>query len=333
MSGQTERIALDIHAHLAPVFPDDLHTVEGVTWDAAAKVLTVDGHPVGMKPLFDPAALVQWMDRNNIAQALISIPPPLYRAHLQGTAARAWNDYANRGLQRIADDDPERLLPLPHLPLQAPEIAADIARDWIGRGHRRFGAPAGGHGEQVLSDPAYERLWQILDKAGAFVFFHPGECADGRLSAFYLSNLLGNPYETAVAIGHLAFGGVFERYPRITFGFAHGGGVAAMLAGRFERGFATARPGIDTKAQLPRHVLRNVCVDCIVHDDNALTLAEQVFGAENILFGSDWPFPMGLIEPHDQLATLTPERRKRVFCDNPDRLLSGTREPNKERSR
>jgi aminocarboxymuconate-semialdehyde decarboxylase len=324
------RIALDIHAHLAPVFPDDLHAVEGVTWDADAQVMTIDGHPVGMKPLFDPSALVQWMDRNNIAQALISIPPPLYRPQLQATAARAWTDYANRGLQRIADDFPERLLPLPHLPLQSPQISADVARDWIGRGHRRFGAPAGGNGEQVLSDRAYERLWQILDKARAFVFFHPGECADGRLSAFYLSNLLGNPYETAVAIGHLTFGGVIERHPGITFGFAHGGGAAPMLAGRFERGFATVRPGINTKTQPPHRAFRNICVDCIVHDENALTLAEQVFGADNILFGSDWPFPMGLPEPHTQLASLAPQQRRRIFCDNPERLLGKTGQTREE---
>jgi aminocarboxymuconate-semialdehyde decarboxylase len=243
MPEPAERISLDVHAHLAPVFPDDLASVEGVSWNGDAKVLDVDGHAVGMKPLFDPPALVAWMERNNVAQAWISIPPPLYRAHLQGDAARAWVTYANKGLQRIADRYPGRLSPLPHLPLQAPEIALDVAAEWIAKGHRRFGAPSGGHGEQVLSDAIYKPLWRALNDAKTFVFFHPGECADGRLTAFYLSNLLGNPYESAVAIGHLAFGGVFERYPGIRFCFAHGGGVLPMLAGRFERGFATARPG------------------------------------------------------------------------------------------
>ena len=320
----TEPIALDVHAHLAPVYPDDLDSVEGVTWNAGTKTLTVDGHAVGMKPLFDPPALVAWMEQNNVAQAWISIPPPLYRAHLRGDDARHWVRYANRGLQRISDDYPGKLSPLPHLPLQDPEIAADTARDWIARGHRRFGAPSGGHGEQALSDKAYEPLWRALNQVKAFVFFHPGECADGRLTAFYLSNLLGNPYETAVAIGHLTFGGVFERYPDIRFCFAHAGGVLPMLAGRFERGFDTARPGIDINAAAPRMTFRNVCVDCIVHDADALTLAERVFGETQVMFGSDWPFPMGVIEPHRQMAALDPERRKRIFCDNPDRLIKET---------
>jgi aminocarboxymuconate-semialdehyde decarboxylase len=319
-----EPISLDVHAHLAPVLPDELAAIDGVTWNAGDKVLDVDGHPVGMKPLFDPPALIAWMDRNTVAQAWISIPPPLYRAHLQGDAARQWVAYANRGLQRIADAHPERLSPLPHLPLQAPAIALEVAAKWIGQGHRRFGALSGGHGEQVLSDAAYEPLWHALNDAKAFVFFHPGECADGRLTAFYLSNLLGNPYETAVAIGHLTFGGVFERYPDIRFCFAHGGGVLPMLAGRFERGFATGRPGIDTKAASPRKVFRNVCVDCIVHDEHALALAEQVFGETQIVFGSDWPFPMGVVEPHEQMAAIDPTRRKRIFCDNPDRIIRET---------
>jgi aminocarboxymuconate-semialdehyde decarboxylase len=320
----TERIALDVHAHLAPIFPDELAGVAGVEWKSDAKLLVVDGHEVGMKPLFDPPALVTWMDHNHVETAWISIPPPLYRAHLQGHEARGWIGYANRGLQQIAENFPGRLSPLPHLPLQAPDIALDVAKDWIGRSHVRFGAPSGGHGEQVLSDKAYKPLWRTLDEAGAFVFFHPGECADGRLTAFYLSNLLGNPYETAVAIGHLAFGGVFERYPNITFCFAHGGGVLPQLAGRFERGFDTARPGIDTKAASPRKAFRNLCVDCITHDPDSLALAETVFSATQLMFGSDWPFPMGLPEPHRQLAALDAARRKRIFCDNPERLIKET---------
>jgi aminocarboxymuconate-semialdehyde decarboxylase len=324
MNAKPERIALDIHAHLAPVFPNDLKEIDGVSWSENDKTLTVDGHAVGMKPLFDPPALVAWMDVNNVETAWISIPPPLYRAHLQGQAARAWCGYANAGLKRIADRHPGRLFPLPHLPLQAPEVACEVATDWIGRGHRRFGAPSGGHGNRVLSDVAYDPLWRALHEANAFVFFHPGECADGRLAAFYLSNLLGNPYETAVAIAHLHFGGVFERFPGIRFCFAHGGGALPMLAGRFQRGFDTARPDIDVKAAPPRRTFRNICVDCIVHDSAALSLSESVFGENNVVFGSDWPFPMGLAEPHRQMASLEAARRKRIFCDNPDRLAKET---------
>ena len=32
----------------------------------------------------------------------------------------------------------------------------------------------------------------------------------------------------------------------------------------------------------------------------------------------------GLPDPHQQLATLDPQRRKRMFCDNPDRVIKET---------
>jgi aminocarboxymuconate-semialdehyde decarboxylase len=324
MTSPGERIALDVHAHLVPVEPAKLTTLADIAWNAEEKTLNVDGHPIGMKPLFDPPALVRWMDDNRVEQAWISIPPPLYRPHLQGEGLRAWIAYVNDGLEAIAAQYPRRLVALPFLPLQAPAIANEVARAWIARGCRRFAAPSGGYGEAALSSADYDPLWESLHAAKAFVFFHPGECADGRLNAFYLSNLLGNPYETAVAIGHLVFAGVFERYDGIRFCFAHGGGALPMLAGRFERGFDTARPGIDTKRRSPLQALRNVCVDCIVHDAGALALAEQVFGENNVVFGSDWPFPMGLVEPHRQMAGLDGRRRARILCDNPTKLATET---------
>jgi aminocarboxymuconate-semialdehyde decarboxylase len=321
----TERISLDVHAHLAPIFLEELAKIAGVSWNAADKVLTVDGHEVGMKPLFDPSALVAWMEKNGVETAWISIPPPLYRPELQGENAKDWVFYVNAGLQRISESHPRHFSPLPHLPLQAPELVLEVARHWIAKGHRRFGAPSGGHGDLVLSDLAYAPLWQTLDAAKAFVFFHPGECADGRLKAFYLSNLVGNPYESAVAISHLVLGGVIERHPGIRFCFAHGGGALPVLAGRIERGFDTKRPGMAVGGKSPRTLLKHICVDCIMHDEAALQLSESVFGASNVVFGSDWPFPMGLVEPHQQMAGIDAQSRQRIFCDNPDRLKRETK--------
>ena len=148
------------------------------------------------------------------------------------------------------------------------------------------------------------------------MFIHPATCCDGRLTAYYLENLLGNPYETTVAAAHLMFGGVLERFPGITFCLAHGGGSLAMLVGRWQRGFDTDRPGIDTSHAPPEDLVRRFAVDCIVHDADALALAARTFGEKNVLFGSDWPFPMGLPDPHRQLATLPPGLRQRIFNGN-----------------
>jgi aminocarboxymuconate-semialdehyde decarboxylase len=115
---------------------------------------------------------------------------------------------------------------------------------------------------------------------------------------------------------------VLDRHPGIALCLAHGGGATAAVAGRLERGQVTGRPGADTGAQRPRQVFRKVAVDCICHDPDALALAAAMHGHDNVYFGSDWPFSMGLPEPHDQLAGVAPELKRRMFEDNPRRLLA-----------
>lgn len=314
-------IILDVHAHLAPVVEARLAQVSGVEWDSDARIMHVDGHAVGVKPLFDPAELLGWMSRAGVERTWISAPPPLYRQQLQGDDARAWAAYLNDGLSSIARGSTGRLEALFHLPTQDPVVAAEIAAAAIADGHILFSMPTGTGDDRTLGEPAFDALWTLLDRAGAFIFMHPGECADGRLRAFYLSNLLGNPYESSVAIAHLVFAGVLQRYPAMRLCFAHGGGLAPMVAGRWDRGHATARPGIDPAGPTPADLLRGLHVDCICHGEPTAALAEEIFGRDKVVFGSDWPFPMGLIEPHEQLEGFDAERRARYFSDNPRQLL------------
>lgn len=321
-----EAIALDVHAHLVPVLHERLAALDGVRWDAQRRALGVDGHTVGVPALYDPDALIEWMDRHRVENAWISIPPPFYRQQLEAPAAREWIDYLNDGLQGICETRAGRLAPLFHLPVEHPELAARVAAERIARGAMGFSMAAGGAATPVYSDPRLEPLWTLLDDANAFLFIHPGACCDGRLKAFYLDNLVGNPYETAVAAAHLIFGGVCERFRNLRFCLAHGGGATPMLAGRLQHGYATGRAGIDTQREAPSALLARFQVDCIVHDNAALAFAAATFGEERILFGSDWPFPMGVLEPGRHLASLAPELRRRIFWDNPYALRTQYRE-------
>lgn len=318
----TEQIALDVHTHLIPINAGRLADLAGVEWDAGRQVLTLDGHEVGMRPLFRPSALLDWMHEQNVAHAFVSVPPPTYRQHLRGDAAREWVTYLNDELAMIAAGSNGKLTALLHLPTENPEIAAEIVTSSAASGRVHFSMPAGTGDERTLGQAAFEPLWQALDAAHAFVFLHPGECADGRLSAFYLTNLLGNPYESTVALAHMVFSGVLERHPNVVPCFAHGGGMLPAIAGRFQRGHDTSRPGVDNTGKAPADLLRGVYVDCICHSEATAIAAEAVFGADHVLFGSDWPFPMGLVAPHEQMAAFNRERRLRYFAARTHMLAS-----------
>lgn len=313
---------VDVHAHLVPVEPNAVAAHSGVCVVDGGH-LEIDGQVLGLDRLYQPDRLIEWMDANSIDIALVSAPPPVYRPQLDDAQAAAWTAYLNDGLAAIANQFPDRLQVLAHLPLEHPAVAAREAAARQGDTYAGFSLPAGGAATIRFADPGLREVWAALDERASFAFLHPGACADGRLSAFYGHNLTGNPYETAVAVAELVFGGVVEDFPAIRFCLAHCGGAVPAVAGRWQQGFDTGRPGIDTRRKSPRQVLQSFWVDCVAHDHDLLALAAKVFGADRILLGSDWPFPMGLPQPTEWLRALPAELQQDILSGNFAALLAG----------
>ncbi len=284
----------DVHVHAVP--PGLVERARGglsgaVVSDAGELVL--DGTEVGLAALYDARQLQRSLDERGVDVGCVSIPPPLYRQTLSAGPARIWTQAVNDALGELARASGGRLRSLAHLPIEHPGIALSEARardgrDWVG-----FAIAS--HAPRVgLADPELRPLWEALDERGGFVFVHPGTPEDERLVRWYLTNLLGNPYETGLAAAELVFGDVLVSFGRIRFCLAHAGGVTAALAGRWQRGFDTQRPGLPLE-HAPRTLLRKLYVDCVAFSDLYLELAAEVFGAEHVLLGSDWPFPMGAL--------------------------------------
>lgn len=313
---------VDVHAHLVPLNPAGAAAQPGVRVIDGER-LEIDGHALGLDRLYRPELLVDWMDANGIDTALVSAPPPVYRQQLAEAEAQGWTTYLNDGLAAFAAAFPDRLQVLAHLPLEHPAVAAREAASRLGKAYAGFSLPAGGAATIRYADPALRPVWAALHEHASFAFLHPGSCADGRLSAFFAHNLLGNPYETAVAVAQLVFGGVLEDFPAVRFCLAHCGGVVPAVAGRWQQGFDAARPGIDTGLKPPREMLRHFCVDCVAHDHGLLALAAQVFGDDRILLGSDWPFPMGLEAPRDWLSPLPEQQQQAILSRNFVALTAG----------
>ncbi|WP_427894105.1 amidohydrolase family protein [Kribbella sp. GL6] len=269
----------DVHTHLIP--PTVLaaaHRGEfGLSVDSGS--LVVDGSRLPLRRLADPAALLQWIAAQDLDGAVVSVPPPLFRYD----AGPEWAELVNQGLRELATPQLRVLAHLPLLDPAAPGVAAGLAGEGV------FSGFAIGTASYAGLDP----LWRVLDAAGAFTLIHPGASDDKRLDSFYLSNLLGNPYETGVAAASLVFADVPGRFPGIRFCLCHGGGVTAAVAGRWQRGIDQDRPGIEPVSLPVADALRRFYVDDLVHDDAVLELLNTTFGAERVLAGSDWPFPMG----------------------------------------
>lgn len=290
-------IDLDVHTHLAPINAARLANFPGVQWVGDQKVLLVDGHRVGVRALFEPERLIEWMDKHSIRRALVSVPPPLYRQHLSEADSVEWARYLNEGLLAVCAASGGRLGALLYLPLEHPNALPALLKEFGDSAFEGVTIAAGGHPGILYSQAHYVPLWEWMNERGSFAFMHPGACGDARLASFYLENLVGNPYESAVAASHLVLAGIPARYPRVRFCLAHAGGMFTGLVGRLQRGFDTARPGVDVNLEPPLQAARRFYADGIAHHPAGLRMAKEILGEDKILFGSDWPFPMGLETP------------------------------------
>ncbi|KAF4652222.1 hypothetical protein FOZ61_009833, partial [Perkinsus olseni] len=82
--------------------------------------------------------------------------------------------------------------------------------------------------------------------------------------------------------------------PDLKVMFAHGGGSIPGTLGRIEWGWR-CRPDLvakDSKLN-PRDAVRKLYVDSICHDQRMLQIIIDMFGADRVALGSDYPFPLG----------------------------------------
>ena len=117
--------------------------------------------------------------------------------------------------------------------MQAPDLAVrEVARAATLPGVRGFYL-ATRVNDKELSDPAFFPVYEAIEALGLPILLHPVfVIGHERLEKHYLTNLLGNPFESAIAAAHLIFGGVLDRFPKLDIVLPHAGGAFPWLVGR-----------------------------------------------------------------------------------------------------
>lgn len=230
----------------------------------------------------------------------------------------------NEGMAQLCATHPDRFLGLGTLALQHPALALEQLEHAVRKlGLRGVEISTMVAGKE-LADPMFERFWGKVEELGCIVFIHPfGTTLGSRLDRHYLSNVIGQPLETTIALSHLIFGGVLDRYPGVKILAAHGGGYLPSYIGRSNHAWQ-ARPDAQGCARRPGDYLRQIWFDNLVYEPEALRHLVREAGIEQIVTGSDYPFDMGQYRFSDlleQVPGLSCDDRERIAYRNAERLL------------
>jgi len=132
----------------------------------------------------------------------------------------------NHGIAKLAADMPDRFVGLGTVPLQDSQLAIRELEYCVkSLGMRGVEICTNVNGKN-LTDPSLklDKFFARCEELGVLIFMHPlGYTQADRLTNHYFNNVIGNPLESTIAIGHLIFGGVLDSHPGLKICVAHGG--------------------------------------------------------------------------------------------------------------
>lgn len=288
--------AIDMHAHEYGGLVDALLARRErpfVSRDAqGGLVLNAMTASTQMSPGYtDPAARLDWMDRNGVATQLVTFPGALGVDVLPIAEAAGAVAAFNDRLAQLCATASSRFVGLGGLPLADTHRAAQEMRR-LRRELRLVGAILPGN--YFLSVDSTRALRPVLDAAnecGALIMIHPGlmcgETAPAPYpdSSVYRASVLNLQASLAQMAMTALAADLVETFPRITFQLVNLGGTIPFVLERLEA-VALSRP---PHTPFPRARFRGLVYDCASLGPRALELAVEVFGADRVMFGTDYP--------------------------------------------
>ncbi len=326
--GQSAGSAPHSHGHRREVVVNGtrVRTVDVHAHCVVPEALAILGHRHGNDELLmaDTTTRIAAMDEQGIDVAALSINPYWY--HAERDAAAELIEIQNAALAEICAATPDRFVAFATVALQHPDLAVEQVRHAVKTyGFRGVSVGCSVEGEE-LADPRFHPIWAVCEELDLLVFMHPQGTQElhpsGRLSGSgLLTNTIGNPLETTIALSHLIFEGTLDRFPGLKICAAHGGGYLPSYANRSD---AVCRTFPDRVGPLPKKAptayLKDgqLFFDTIVFTPEALRHLIAETGPDRIMVGTDYPF--GWTSTEVDLVLNTPD----LTDDDRIAILGGT---------
>jgi aminocarboxymuconate-semialdehyde decarboxylase len=316
---------IDVHAHLfSPAYIQGLQRIFGndstpVGQDAQRLIRWMSSDP----RMIDVKGRLEEMVKWDIDMQVLSVP--FHGALVQDRAAVVeLTQQANDVIVQAAHSHPDRFRALLAMPLQFPELAVNELDRFAGRPEVVGVILAGSAGERQLNDLSFMPFYAELERRRLPFLLHPiSPPGLDCMLELNLANVVGFMFETTLAAVRMVYAGIFERYPGLQMIFPHLGGLAPYLMGRLQWGYERFPACSENISAPPEAYFKRFYYDTVCRNVPALRMALSMFGAKQIMFGTDIPLREDIeLQRRDiEALGLTAPELDDIYAGNAARLL------------
>jgi len=319
---------IDAHAHILPKTWPDLKQKYGYGGfiklehhkPGAARMMKDDGTFFReiQDNCWDPEAIIKDMNTYNIDMMVLCTVPVLFNYWAKPQDTYDWSIFLNNHIAEVQNKYKTRFISLGTLPMQDVDLSIkelERCKNELGL----YGVQIGSHIEDKnLDDPYYFPFYKACEDLDMAIFVHPWDMMGTKsMPKYFLPWLVGMPAEESLAICSMIFGGIFDKFPKLRVMFAHGGGSFPFTLGRIQHGY-NVRPDLCNinNVQKPEAYIGKFWVDAITHNEHALEYLVKLFGADKIMYGTDYPFPLGDLDHGkmlENMESLSSETKDKIF--------------------
>jgi len=247
--------------------------------------------------LWDMEQRLADMEEYGVDAQVVSMAPLPFWKGLDDESALEITRLANDEIRRLADEHPEKIIPVGTIPKVTDGLMDEFERcsdDLDLAGVQIFSNIDG----QPLDRPQFEPLFETAERTDTPLWLHP-QLHEwyGWASEYMDHRLFGWPFDTTLALSRLVFGGITQTYD-FDLVSHHGGGMIPFFSGRIDGFYETRMQYPENYADTDLPDLDQPVSDHFAefHADTALgdavashECAHDLFG-DNLVFGTDYPF-------------------------------------------
>ena len=311
-------LKIDVHTH---ILPKDIPSWKGKfgyggfiqlqeSGPGCARMVRDDGGEFRSveENCWSPTKRIEEMDAFGVGIQVLSTVPVMFSYWTKPADGGEIAEFLNDHIAEIVSDFPLRFIGLGTVPMQDTALAIKELERCKQQG--LAGVQIGTNINQLnLGDPHFFDFFKACEEIGMAVFVHPWEMmGESDMQKYWLPWLVGMPAEVSRAICSLIFSGTLEKCPNLRICFAHGGGSFPATIGRIDHGF-NVRPDLCAvdNAHSPRKYLSRMYFDSLVHEPAKLDYLIKLVGADQVMLGSDYPFPLGEPQPGKLIESMSYE--------------------------